>query len=70
MSSVRRLLGYESVLNTMKLDERVIKWITSRWGSDYEKVSKEATACFKPKCKISEASVIFSNLIIKKKPQN
>lgn len=36
MSSVRRLLGYDNVLNTVKLDERVVKIDNFPMGIDYE----------------------------------
>lgn len=45
MSSVRRLLGYESVLNTVKMDERVVKVDNFPMGIDYDQVQKDADAC-------------------------
>ena len=36
MSSVRRLLGYDNILNTVKLDERVIKIDNFPMGVDYK----------------------------------
>jgi len=35
MSSVRRLLGYDNILNTVKLDERVVKFDNFPMGIDY-----------------------------------
>ena len=36
MSSVRRLLGYDNILNTVKLDERVVKFDNFPMGIDYD----------------------------------
>lgn len=36
MSSVRRLLGYDNVLNTVKLDERVVKFDNFPMGIDFD----------------------------------
>lgn len=36
MSSIRRLLGYDNVLNTVKLDERVVKIDNFPMGIDYD----------------------------------
>jgi trehalose 6-phosphate synthase/phosphatase len=61
MSSVRRLLGYESILNTVKMGERVIKIDNFPMGIDFDKVQKEALACKSdPECKIAEG---FSHLV-------
>jgi trehalose 6-phosphate synthase/phosphatase len=55
MSSVRRLLGYESVLNTVRMDERVIKIDNFPMGIDYDRVRSEAIACkTDPECKIGK----------------
>ena len=42
MSSVRRLLGYDNILNTVKLDERVVKFDNFPMGIDYNFFSNSA----------------------------
>ena len=55
MSSARRLLGYESILNTIKYDERVVKVDNFPMGINYERVRNEAIACQSdPDCKIAK----------------
>ena len=44
MSSVRRLLGYDTILNTVKMDERVIKIDNFPIGIDFKHIQKEASA--------------------------
>jgi trehalose 6-phosphate synthase/phosphatase len=44
MSSVRRLLGYDSVLNMVRFDERVVKIDNFPLGIDYDKIRTEAIA--------------------------
>jgi trehalose 6-phosphate synthase/phosphatase len=41
MSCVRRLLGYDNILNTVKMDERVIKIDNFPMGIDFDQVQKE-----------------------------
>ena len=61
MSSVRRLLGYDSVLNTVRMEERVVKVDNFPMGIDYDRVQQEAVDCrSNPECRISEG---FSNLL-------
>ncbi len=43
MSSVRRLLGYDTILNTVKIDERVIKIDNFPIGIDFKNIQKEAS---------------------------
>ena len=42
MSCVRRLLGYDNILNTVKMDERVIKIDNFPMGIDFDQIQKEA----------------------------
>ncbi len=42
MSCIRRLLGIDNILNTVKLDERVIKIDNFPMGIDFEQIQKEA----------------------------
>ena len=44
MSSIRRLLGYDNVLSTIKIDERVVKFDNFPMGIDFRQIKKEATA--------------------------
>ena len=68
MSSVRRLLGYESVLNTVKMNERVIKVDNFPMGIDYDGIRQKALACkSNPECKIAEG---FAHLFRRKNKKN
>ena len=42
MSSIRRLLGYDNMLNTVKLDERVVKIDNFPMGVDYDYFQEQA----------------------------
>lgn len=42
MSCIRRLLGYDNILNTVKIDERVIKIDNFPMGIDYSRIQKDA----------------------------
>lgn len=44
MSCVRRLLGYDNILNTVKMDERIIKIDNFPMGIDFEQIQKDASA--------------------------
>jgi trehalose 6-phosphate synthase/phosphatase len=43
MSCIRRLLGHDSILNTVKIDERVIKIDNFPMGIDFDSIQKEAS---------------------------
>ncbi len=43
MSSVRRLLGYDTILNTIRMNERVIKVDNFPMGIDYDQIQKDAS---------------------------
>lgn len=45
MSSLRRLLGYDNILNTVKINERVIKIDNFPMGIDFNQIQKEASDC-------------------------
>jgi trehalose-phosphatase len=47
MSSVRRLLGYDNILNTVRLEERVVKIDNFPMGINFESVRQEALDCIK-----------------------
>ncbi len=48
MSCVRRLLGYDNILNTVKMDERVVKIDNFPMGIDFDRIQKEAAAIQDP----------------------
>jgi trehalose 6-phosphate synthase/phosphatase len=47
MSSVRRLLGYDNILNTVRMEERVVKIDNFPMGINFNSVRQEALDCIK-----------------------
>ncbi|TVR74382.1 MAG: bifunctional alpha,alpha-trehalose-phosphate synthase (UDP-forming)/trehalose-phosphatase [Marinilabiliales bacterium] len=48
MSCVRRLLGYDNILNTFKIDERVVKIDNFPMGIDFERIRKDVDGIKSP----------------------